>query len=195
MKQLFIILILVSTTALYSQGKFELGYDNLKWNMNATQAKIILVSDTILSMKVQYRDGLVTKENGKLTEHTFQRVRAELERNGHRISYSCIFIDNSLCLIALYDIPFTTKIKEFKYLTEKHEGLFSDNSYVYPMNSTGWRTDGNVMIYLAGQAGAYDFPNYVILIRKDMKDICNTVMRILENDKSAGNEIYDIERP
>ncbi len=35
MKQLFITLILVSTSILYSQGKYELGYDNLKWNMTS----------------------------------------------------------------------------------------------------------------------------------------------------------------
>jgi hypothetical protein len=193
MKQLFIALILVSTTALYSQGKFELGYDSLKWNMTGNQVKIVLATDTLSSMKVLYRDGIITKENGKLGEHTFQRINAVVNRTNYQLTFSCVIIDNSLCVIAIYDLR-NKEQKPLDYLTEKHRGLFSDESYIYPVDAQGWRTDANVMIFLGGQPMAYNFPQSVILLRKDMKTVYDNVILKLENDRSTNSGDLDIRR-
>jgi hypothetical protein len=193
MKQLFITLFLISTTVLYSQGKYELGYENLKWNMTGNQVKIVLATDTISSMRVLYRDGIITKENGKLAEHTFQRINAVVNRTDYQLTYSCIIIDNSLCLIAVYDLR-NKEQKPLDYLTEKSRGLFSDESYVYPVDAQGWRTDANVMIYLGGQPRTNNFPQSVILLRKDMKTVYDNIIFKLENDRSIENEYLDIRR-
>jgi hypothetical protein len=192
MNKFLITLILVSTTVLYSQGKYELGYEYLKWNMTGTQVKVVLATDTILSMKVLYRDGIITKENGKLAEHTFQRINAIVNRTDYQLTYSCIIIDNSLCLIAVYDLR-NKEQKPLDYLTEKHRGLFSDESYIYPVDAQGWRTDANVMIYL-GEPRTYNFPQYVTFLRKDMKNVYDNIILKLENDRSIENEYLDIRR-
>lgn len=184
MKQLFITLLLVSTTVLYSQGKYELGYENLKWNMTGNQVKIVLATDTILSMKVRYRDGIITKENGKLAEHTYQRIEAVVKRTDYQLTYSCIIIDNSLCEVSILDLR-NKEQKPLEYLTEKHRGLFSDESDIYPVDAQGWRTDANVMIYLEGPPRTYNI-KYVTFLRKDMKNVYDNVIHNLENNGSTG---------
>ncbi len=144
-------------------------------------------------MKVLYRDGIITKENGKLAEHTFQRINAVVSRSDYELTYSCIIIDNSLCLIAVYDLG-NREQKPLDYLTEKRRGLFSDESYIYPVDAQGWRTDASVMIYLGGQPGAYNFPVCVILLRKEMKDVYDNIILKLENDRSIKNEWLEIRR-
>jgi hypothetical protein len=213
MKYLFITLILASTTVLYSQGKFELGYDNLKWNMTVDQVKILFASDTVVFMTVQYRDGFVMKVNGKLAEHSYQRVHAEIKRtNNNNVTYSCSFIDNSLCGIAIYDLDDATKYAKFDYLHKKNDigsdiyskdnagqkidddGMTRRRNLRETGNNAGWRIDSNVMIYLGddNRKNSYDVV-YIFLFRKEWKDVYDQIVMQLERtDNNYSDGCFNI---
>jgi hypothetical protein len=147
-----LVLMVVTVNLLLSQGsgKFEQGFDSLKWGMTANQVKVLLASDTISEMKVEYFSDIVVKVDGQLSEHTMQEVNATIARINYPLQFKCIFIDNKLCGIDIgkstpsyrENAYYNEIYKRFEYLEERN---FFTQKEKYPYVGN-WRIDGRVLI-------------------------------------------------
>jgi hypothetical protein len=172
-------------TLLHSQGKYDDGFENLKWNMTVNKVKMLFASDTISEMSVQYYNDFLMKDNGKPCEHSFQRVKVEINRTNYNIIFSCSFIDDSLCAIAIYCCSYSNGydkiIKSFSYLFESNSGLFGNNESKYPADRDGWRTDGRVMV--KNITSNIYHKDCMFLLRKEIKSTYDNIILQLERDR------------
>jgi len=144
-----LVLMFITANLLFAQGKFDQGFDSLKWGMTANQVKVLFALDTISEMTVEYYSDIIVKVDGILSEHTMQEVNATTTRKNYPLQFKCIFIDDKLCGIdisqstASYreNAEYNKIYKRFEYLEER--SIFGKEKYSYVGN---WRIDGRVLI-------------------------------------------------
>jgi len=159
-----LVLMVVMVNLLLSQGsgKFEQGFDSIKWGMTPNQVKILLATDTISEMSIEYYSDIVVKIDGQLSEHTMQEVGATIIRINYPLQFKCIFIDDKLCGIDigkstasyLQNANYNKIYKRFEYLEER--SLFGKEKYPYVGD---WRIDGRVLIQNKGENAVHLFLN------------------------------------
>ncbi len=189
MKKCFVVLLLLfSVCNAQDGGRFDAGFDSLKWGMTVDQAKLLFASDTISAMTVSYNSELIVKMDGRLSEHTLQVVRATTVHDSCPLNFGCTFIDNGLCEI---DIAYGTPLGDFhppgsfdrrafaERIVPRFDYLdaqtgFLNKTDTYPADINRWRTDSKVLIRKHnGETYREDIVKVEILLKdaKPLKDL------------------------